>query len=113
MDYIFLPLYSYDKKTDEKKCFEQSAMNQSKAKGRTRSEYEVYIPIPSCVREITSSFLGNNFTLKTEEGKVIKASICQAGDKALMSNPNSDLGEWLFRKLKFDSNGIKITTDDN
>jgi len=36
------------------------------------------------------------FKLKLPNGKVISTKVCQQGGKALMSNPNSKLGEWLL-----------------
>ena len=38
----------------------------------------------------------NPFNLELPGGKVLSAKICQSEDKALMSNPNKALGEWLL-----------------
>lgn len=98
-NYIILPLYSM--KRGEKTCFPKSSINQSNADGRERNLYEVYIPIPSEIRETALDFLPKgSFTLKSRE-KSFNVKTCQQDDKALMSNPNSDLGEWLFNNLGF------------
>lgn len=39
------------------------------------------------------------FTLLLPDGAKLNAKICQQGGKALMSNPNSDLGKWLLRDI--------------
>ena len=33
------------------------------------------------------------------DGTVISAKVCQQDNKAIMSNPNKILGEWLLRKV--------------
>ena len=38
------------------------------------------------------------FTLITPDGKELSAKVCQDGGKALMTNPNSALADWLLRK---------------
>ena len=97
MDYIILPLYSW--KNGKKTCFPRSSMNQSNARGRARDLYEVYIPIPYEVRTTYPDFFpGEEFNLFTEDLN-FSAKICQQDDKALMTNPNSILGKWLFEKL--------------
>lgn len=97
MDYIILPLYSW--KHGKKTCFPRSSMNQSNARGRVRDLYEVYIPIPYEIRTNYPNFFPEEeFDLFAEDLK-FSAKICQQDDKALMTNPNSNLGTWLFEKL--------------
>ncbi len=40
-----------------------------------------------------------HFVLKLPNGNELSAKVCQAGNKALMSNPNSALGKWLLREV--------------
>ena len=53
-NYIILPLYSTSQ--GKKICFSKSSMNQSNAAGRNRDPYEVYIPIPSEIRNSFPAF---------------------------------------------------------
>lgn len=108
MDYIILPLYSH--KNNEKTCFPKSSLNQSNARGRERNLHEIYIPIPKEVREKTLKFLpSESFKLYSHNLKrIFNVSTCQQDDKALMSNPNADLGEWLFKEL-----GIEKTSPND
>jgi hypothetical protein len=39
------------------------------------------------------------FTLELPNMNTLQAKICQDGNKALMSNPNKDLGQWLLRDV--------------
>jgi len=39
------------------------------------------------------------FQLTLPDGTVIPAKVCQDNSKAIMSNPNRVLGEWLLRKV--------------
>lgn len=39
------------------------------------------------------------FNLITPDGKILNAKVCQEHSKALMSNPNSTLANWLLRQL--------------
>ncbi|MDO4823072.1 MAG: NgoFVII family restriction endonuclease [Bacteroidales bacterium] len=100
-DYLILPLYSFNKKRG---CFvaEKSGLNQFNAGGRKRNDLEVYIPVPMAIRNIFPNFFPSRdipFTLLLPDGKKLSAKICQDGGKALMSNPNSALGEWILRKV--------------
>jgi hypothetical protein len=99
-DYVVLPLYSNTKKNG-KVVFEKSGINQWNAAGRPRSFGEVYIPISSLIHknEKTSSFFpaqDTKFKLTLPNGIVLSAKICQQGGKALMSDPNDALGNYLF-----------------
>lgn len=112
-DYVILPLYSQTKKG----CFvpEKSGLNQFNAGGRKRNELEVYIPVPAKIHHNYPGFFPDKdtpFALHLPDGKVLSAKICQQGDKALMSNPNSALGEWLLRKVLKKKPWELVTMDD-
>ncbi len=95
---IVLPLYS----TRDNDVPEHSGLNQWNANGRSRSLDEVYIPVPSFIRNNYSSFFPERdkpFNLTTPDGKILNAKICQENGKALMTNPNSALADWLLRQL--------------
>ena len=83
---------------------EKSGLNQWNASGRDRHHDEIYIPIPARIHKEYPDFFPNKdelFRIKTNDGKVFLAKVCQSGRKALMSNPNKELGKWLLRdKLK-------------
>ena len=51
------------------------------------------------------------FNLKLPDGSILKAKVCQSGNKALMSNPNKDLGQWILRKILKVKPGELITID--
>lgn len=97
---IFLPLYS--QKHGEKLVPERSGLNQWNASGRPRNPNEVYIPIPAWLHRCFPGFFPEReelFTLALPDGKSLSAKVCQDGSKALMTNPNSALGEWLLRGI--------------
>lgn len=80
----------------------KSGLNQWNANGRKRNANEIYIPFPKEDRERNCSFFPPRdtiFTLHLPDGKSIPAKICQDDGKAIMSNPNKVLGEWLLRKV--------------
>ena len=103
IDYIVLPLYSPRTKQVE----EKSGVNQWNAGGRPRSENEVYISIPSWIHQKKKDFFTYNsdenktnpFDVKLPNGKIISMRVAQQKGKALMSNPNSALGEWILRDI--------------
>lgn len=97
--HVFLPLYS---ETEKKKVPEKSGLNQWNANGRKRKYNEVYIPIPIFIRKNFKGFFPSRdktFDLLLPDGKRLNAEICQDGGKALMTNPNTDLGEWILRQV--------------
>ncbi|MFA7309211.1 MAG: NgoFVII family restriction endonuclease [Patescibacteria group bacterium] len=99
-EHIFLPLYSM--KDGKKVVPDKSGLNQWKASGRKRDYNEIYIPIPSWIHSKFPGFFPSRdtaFTLILPNGKEMSAKLCQDGSKALMSNPNSDLGKWLLRDV--------------
>ncbi len=98
---ICLRLYS-TKSTGEKFVFEKSGLNQWNARGRVRHPNEIYIPFPSEDKKRNIGFFpprDQTFDLLLPDGTTISAKVCQDNDKAIMSNPNKVLGEWLLRKV--------------
>jgi hypothetical protein len=98
-EYVVLPLYST---RGGRHVQERSALNQWNAKGRARDLGEVYIPIPLEVHRLKNGFFPDRdveFSLSTPTGQVLRAKICQDNSKALMTNPNRDLSDWLLRKV--------------
>ena len=103
IDFIILPLYS--PRTNE--VAEKSGLNQWNASGRPRDPDEVYIPIPSWIHKSkngffkynTEDFKTDSFNVYLPSGEVISMRVAQQGGKALMSNPNKKLGEWLLREV--------------
>jgi hypothetical protein len=102
-DYIVLPLYSV--KTNE--VMEHSGLNLWNANGRTRKMNEVYIPIPSWIHKVKKNFftyvgdknITDSFNVKLPNGKPLNMRVVQDKGKALMSNPNTELGEWILRDI--------------
>ena len=98
--FVLLPLFSTKK--GEKSVPEKSGLNQWNAKGRIRNYDEVYIRVPSSIHKASPGFFPSRdipFRLILPDGSVLSAKICQTNDKALMSNPNSALGDWILRKV--------------
>lgn len=100
---IILPLYS----PRNGYVYERSGLNQWNADGRLRDCSEIYIPVPISIHRNFPGFFPYDlltgqksiFELVLPNGEVLSASICQENGKALMSNPNADLGEWLLREV--------------
>ena len=98
---ICLRLYSV-KSDGTKFVAEKSGLNQWNAAGRVRNPNEVYIPYPSEDRARTDGFFPPRdtvFNLTFPDGTVIPSKVCQQDSKAIMSNPNKILGEWLLRNV--------------
>lgn len=96
IDYVILPLYSSQ---GEIHVPEHSGLNQWNAGGRDRHPREVYIPIPSFIHHEFAGFFPPrdvDFSLKLPKNIILSAKVCQDGNKALMSNPNKELGKWLL-----------------
>lgn len=107
---VVLPLYSYR----EKRVPEKSGLNQWNAGGRKRDLDEVYIPIPDSVHRKYPNFFPTRdmpFILHTPDGKILSAKVCQDGRKALMTNPNSALADWLLRRSLSVKQGELVTMD--
>jgi len=102
-DYVILPLYSLrESKVNNKKVAEKSALNQWNAGGRKRDYGEVYIPIPKKIHDLFPNFFPSRdmpFSLYIPTGETLNAKLCQANRKALMTNPNNALSEWILRKV--------------
>ncbi|MCL2017793.1 MAG: NgoFVII family restriction endonuclease [Alphaproteobacteria bacterium] len=97
---VYLPLYSV--KGGIKYVPERSGLNQWNASGRPRNYDEVYIKIPLWIHREFPNFFppkDSSFTLRLPNGSSIMAKVCQQGGKALMSNPNSALGDWILRSV--------------
>lgn len=97
-DYVILPLYS--EKNGIKEVPAKSGLNQWNAGGRARNYGEVYIKIPSLIHRICPNFFPTNnvsFDLKTPNNEILNVKLCQQGSKALMSNPNTALANWLLK----------------
>ena len=101
VNYVILPLYGI--KDKKKFVFEKSGLNQWNAGGRKRNFGEVYIPVPSkVVNEKYPDFFPSReeeFSLQIPTGEIFQAKICQDNSKALMTNPNKALSDWLLRKI--------------
>ncbi|MCR4650621.1 MAG: hypothetical protein K5662_02585 [Lachnospiraceae bacterium] len=107
---------------------EKSGLNQWNASGRNRDDNELYIPYLTLDRSRNKKFFpprDTPFDLYLPDGTKLSAKVCQAAyarmpdadyerltdeekqiederrleGKAIMSNPNKDLGEWLLRKV--------------
>lgn len=98
--HVFLPLYSM--RGGMKKVPEKSGLNQWNASGRPRDPNEIYIPIPAWIHRKFPNFFparDQAFELTLPDRRVLSAKVCQDNSKALMSNPNSALGQWLLRDV--------------
>lgn len=97
--YVILPLFS---DRGERSVPERSGLNQWNANGRARDADEIYIPIPAWIHTSFPDFFPERdvtFTLQLPDNKELSTKVCQEGRKALMSNPNKDLGKWLLRQV--------------
>ncbi|NLA23921.1 MAG: restriction endonuclease [Bacteroidales bacterium] len=112
VNYVILPLYGYKKK--EKFVYEKSGLNQWNAGGRKRDFGEVYIPIPIEIHKQFPDFFPNRdklFDLKIPTGEIFSAKVCQDNSKALMTNPNKALSDWLLRKVFQAKEGELLTIE--
>jgi hypothetical protein len=113
VNYVVLPLYGIYKK--EKFVFERSGLNQWNAGGRKRNIGEVYIPIPIEIHNSFPKFFphrNHEFNLQIPTGDVFNAKVCQDNSKALMTNPNKALSDWLLRKILHLEEGSLATIED-
>lgn len=113
IDYVILPLYSTQSKIHI--IPERSGLNQWNAKGRQRDENEVYIPIPARIRDKYPDFFPkreSDFILRLPNGNDLSAKVCQDNGKALMSNPNAALGQWILRTVLKKTPGELVTMED-
>lgn len=99
-NYVVLPLYGIQK--GEKFIFERSGLNQWNADGRKRDFGEIYIPIPAELHKKYPNFFperDQDFNLQIPTGEIFTAKVCQENSKALMTNPNKALSDWLLRRV--------------
>ena len=97
---VVLPLYS--SRSDNKVVAPKSGINQWNAGGRSRSFGEAYIPVPIAIHRTFPDFFptrDEKFKLRLPNGKIVLSKICQQEGKALMSDPNTELCEWLFSTI--------------
>lgn len=109
-NYIILPLYSAQRGDVP----EKSGLNQWNAGGRVRHPNEAYIPIPSWIHKSFNDFFvyaknrkftgesaknSPSFNIELPNGKIMTCKVAQAGGKALMSDPNKELGKWILRDV--------------
>lgn len=118
-EHIVLPLYSPRSGEVELK----SGLNQWNARGRSRDLNEVYIPIPSWIHKKFKGFFdystmnekspknSPSFNVELPNGRLMKCKVAQEGGKALMSDPNKDLGKWILRDVLKLKPGTVVTMD--
>jgi hypothetical protein len=100
IDFVVLPLYSSRGTTKE--VPEKSGLNQWNAGGRLRKFGEAYISVPRSIHKNCPNFfpIDSTFDLYLPNTKEpAKASLCQEGKKALMTNPNDELCKWIFKVI--------------
>lgn len=113
IDYIVLPLYS--EKKGIRYVPEKSGLNMFNAGGRKRNRFEVYIPVPIEIHKNYPKFFPSrdeSFCLHLPDGTSLSAKICQDNGKALMSNPNKDLGKWLIDTILKKRDWEIVTIED-
>jgi len=103
-NYVILPLYGIKNKA--KFVFDKSGLNQWNGKSRPTQEKrgfgEFYIPIPKELHKKYPAFFperDEKFNLLIPTGEIFNAKVCQQDSKALMTNPNKALSDWLLRKV--------------
>jgi len=115
---IYLPLYSYKK---ERWIYvaERSWLNQRNAKARAegspRNPNEAYIAIPARIHHRFPTFFpttNSPFDLYLPDWQKLSSKVCQQNNKALMSNPNRALWEWLLRDVLKKQEGEIVTYPD-
>lgn len=110
---LVLPLYSTTAK-GEKVVFDKSGLNQWNANGRKRDINEVYIPYPAVARDVSENFFpkrNESFDVLLPNGRTLSMKVCQENGKAIMSNPNSELGKWILRDILNIPEGTVVTYD--
>ncbi|MBI4712870.1 MAG: restriction endonuclease [Planctomycetes bacterium] len=103
VNFVILPLYSLrESKIGHKVVSAKSGLNQWNAGGRPRDTGEVYIPVPKTIHNKFPRFFPSRetpFNLHLPTSEVLNAKLCQENSKALMTNPNNALSDWLLRKV--------------
>ena len=75
---------------------------------------EVYIPIPAELHKKYPTFFptrDEDFNLQIPTGEIFSAKVCQENSKALMTNPNKALSDWLLRRVLQLKEGELATTE--
>lgn len=119
--YIILPLYSFSS-SKGKFVPEKSSLNIWKAAGRPRDPNEAYIAISKKIHNYIDQKYADEplkffpsrdtpFKLILPNGDSLDAKVCQDNSKALMTNPNKDLGKWILRKVLKLSEGEILSYD--
>lgn len=102
IDFVVLPLYSV--RTGLKEVAQKSGINQWNAGGRIRKFGEAYIPIPIEVHRRCPGFFPARDTkfpmLLPNSVTAVPGKVCQESGKALMSDPNTVLGNWIMKVLR-------------
>lgn len=115
INFVILPLYSLrESRVGYKVVPEKSGLNQWNAGGRPRDAGEVYIPIPKIIHNRYPQFFPDrevSFNLYVPTGEKLSANLCQENSKALMTNPNNALANWLLRKILKLKEGELLTYD--
>ncbi len=112
VNFVVLPLYGI--KNKEKFVYEKSGLNQWNAGGRARDMGEIYIPIPIEIHKKFSNFFPArdvHFNLSIPTGESFTAKVCQDNSKALMTDPNKAMSDWLLRKVLRLKEGELATID--
>ncbi|ACV27116.1 phospholipase D-like domain-containing protein [Kangiella koreensis] len=100
-EFIILPLYN----ARNEEVSKGTGLNKWNAAGRKRHKDEVSISIPRWIHTTFPDFFSYNpnnnqpFNLKLPNGLILPAKVCEQGGKALQSNPNRALGNWLLRDV--------------
>lgn len=140
-DYLYLPLYSYQKGTVPESSGLNAWNGKPKTSGSTtlRPKGEAYIPIPKAVWKKKPYWVDPNvdmrkyneykkatgkssyeINLHLPDGTVFPALFAQEGFKALQTDPQSRLGIWILnvlgianpQRVKYDQSAINVVTMD-
>lgn len=122
---IYLPIYSDSSmKVEEKSGFNAwNGAPKTKGSGKSRPDFEAYIPIPIWVHYVFPNFFGfdalndeerrqaESFHLHLPDGRKIPAIVTQDSGKSLQTNPQSVLGKWILHDV-FGLNARELLTMD-
>lgn len=115
-NYVILPLYST--KLKPKQIPERSGINQWNSKPRPNQKRrgfgEIEMRIPKIIHDRYPNFFPKKdfiFYLEIPNGKRFEAKVCQQNRKALMTNPNKAISDWLLRKVLKLEEGELATID--
>ena len=110
---LIIPLFSESKKNG-RRVGAKSGLNSWNASQthRKRDPDEIYIPYPKELQRSKPGFFpgrDQSWSMTLPDGKVLSMKVCQAGDKAIMSNPNTAIGHWLLRDVLHVNPGEVVT----